>query len=114
MNKAVFFYLVAILAMLTPSKANTEEDPFLQCQKLTQHDICYAAMSTYEERLMHAKNHTEFCSLATRYASLQALDSLIQDSSDEKKNAKGSLKLLISSCDEPFSGIARDMLRHLH
>ena len=113
MFKLFSVFVISSLVFASSARASADEDPFMKCLNSDRHDICYAAMNTYEERLKHARGMSEFCTLGIRYASLQGFDSVIQKNSEERKKATDSIKLLIGKCDEPVKGLGRSMLQKL-
>ena len=47
---------VLLAVALTPTIAKADTDPYDKCLNAKSHDICFAAMSTYEERMSHVSN----------------------------------------------------------
>ena len=113
MSKSFSALAIAILVLAaSPAKASAAEvDPFQKCINSTEHDVCFGAMSTYEERLRNAKDIPTFCYLAVRYATLQAYDGAIQSSHSERQYARETLNLIVSKCSQPEKGIAQQVLQ---
>lgn len=107
-------FIVALLAFtLIPALARADADPFDRCQTSKSHEVCFAAMSTYEERMNHASDLAEFCALASRYVGLQGYDSFLSGNPFERKNAYETSKMLADKCGPPYRSILLKMHSNL-
>lgn len=104
---------VALVFSAAPLAANASSDPFAKCQETQSHDVCFAAMSTYEERMRNASDMSEFCMLGTKYVALQGYDSVLSSNPLEHKNAYDSSKMLAGRCGEPYRGYLLEIHKRL-
>ena len=111
MSKVFTIFAMSAFVLASFAQASADEAVFDKCIASDRHDVCFAAMSTYEERMRHAGSHSEFCNLAIRYATLQGYDAALQQSTQEHKMAIDSIKMLIVKCDEPVKSLGRKLLQ---
>lgn len=109
MSKLFSVFAVSVLVFAFSARASAD-NVFDKCIDSGRHDLCFAAMSTYQERLKHARTKSDFCDLAMRYATLQGYDASLQQSTEEHTRAIDSIKMLIGQCDEPVKHLGRRLL----